>query len=135
MNTRDSDWYRVLPPEYHSDPVVVIVSVPKGAMTRIGVSGRHAVGVLTTDHGPRGLQLIGEPGDYLHHMTVIEDTYGITMADPSYIGPISKVPSWVLDSDLFPLVFLRDEMGTEFLNLRAHLWRISQAGEKDDDLN
>ncbi len=120
-------WTDVLPEEYRRDPEVVVVTVKKGATTRVGTShdGWH-VGVLETLNGIRGLQVIGAGGGYLDHQEIIERRYGIPMADPSFIGPLSRLTDDALLSDLHPLVFLRDRLGVPYLPLKQFLWEIAK---------
>lgn len=125
-------WFHVLPEQYRNNPNVVVLSVKRGAVTRIGTApDGFRVGLLETKKGVRGLQIIGAGGGYVDHQTIIEDTYKVRMADYVYAGPLSRLPDELLLDDKQALMFLKDRMGEPYLNLQAYLWGASKAGDDD----
>jgi len=128
-------WMVVLPESYHDNPNIVVVSVKKGTMTRIGMTpDGYRIGLLETPQGVRGLQVIGAGGGYVDHQTVIEDQYKVRMADYQYSGALSRMPDKLLLDDDCPLLFLRDRMGEPFFHLKQYLWTVSK-GDDDRNLN
>lgn len=123
-------WFHVMPEEYRDNPNVVVVLVKKGARTRIAPSpDGFQVGILDTKRGARGLQVIGASGTYADHTSIIEGRYRLPMADAKYIGPLSRLPDRVLLDEEFPLFFLKDALGTPFLNFKQFIWNISKGDD------
>ena len=125
-------WITALPEEYHNDPHVVVVMAKLGTMTKVACTpdGWH-LGIIDTERGVRGLQVLNSDGDYMCHQTIMEQNHGVKMVDPAYIGPFSDIPDHVLHNDLAPLVFLHDRMGEPFLNLKQYLWSATKATDYD----
>lgn len=129
------DWYSVLPEEFQNDPYVLVVMVPRGSRSYIKVSpDGFRVGLLETPRGARGLQVVGGGGNYVDHMEVIARAYRVQMAEREYVGRLSRMPDkLLLDDTMMPLVFLRDEFGKPYLNLKHYLYNNSLT--EDDDRN
>jgi hypothetical protein len=124
-------WTDVLPKEYRDNPYIIVVSVKQGAKTRITrTPDGYSVGILESKLGNKGLQVIGGGGNYLDHQDLIEKHYRVPMADPSYIGPLLKMPDRLLTDDRLPLIFLRDKMGQPYLNLKHWLYFISEGNDE-----
>jgi hypothetical protein len=132
----EKPWYSLLPDEFENDPFVLVVMVPKGSRSYIKMANGMRIGLLETPRGARGLQVLGGGGGYMDHLEIIERVCKVPMAQREYVGRLSRMPERLtLDNDLMPLVFLRDEFGKPYLNLKHYLFNYSLKEDDDPRVN
>lgn len=126
------DWTEILPEPWSGDPYVAVVMAPgnAGVFTK-DIDGAR-LGMLRLGNGSvRGLQVLNPSlKKWPQHDEVFRE-FGVRMADPDYIGPMSGIPSRLLMRDQYPLVFLRDQFSTPFLPLRQAIRGATELNDSD----
>jgi hypothetical protein len=112
--------------------MVVVVLAPKGARYRVRtgrdrISGNELhVGFMTVEDREIGLQVLKPVVDSYFEQTKLCDANRIRLVDPVHIGKLSEIPqAYLAAEDLLPMIFLRDNMSDEYLNLRGAVRAIT----------
>ncbi len=120
---RDS-WWELLPGDYKTNPkVIVVMSGVDWTGHLMNLPSGKTLGVLQTPGGFRGLQVLSPMLDTYMEVVAEFDANGMEMADPAFIGRLGDIPQdLLLKTDFYPLVFLREAMWRDHLNLRR-VWK------------
>lgn len=120
-------WFEILPPPFNVEQPVIVVMLPADWRLSEGTTKDEEYNVLVAlspdEEKLVGLQLVDvELGRYMDQREKFRE-YGVPMADPTYIGPLSTLPNeLLLDETVCPMIFSRDQMWKRPIDLRR-CWR------------
>ncbi len=100
-------WYELLPEPYSADPDVVGILCPREALFKRAstTDGKYTLIVMEHNGRTTGMQ-VEDVGlnTWYDHERVLND-YRVGMAQPFFIGPMSKIPDRAFSDPAFTAVF------------------------------
>ena len=127
------NWWELLPEPYSGDPDVVLMYCPNGSVfKRVATTDGKYSFIVMENHGRMvGLQVEDSTvGTWPEQERVFND-YQIPMAQPIFIGPVSKAPDGAfLNEGLIPMMFLKAAHWRTGCSPRAYLKHLTDQSSK-----
>lgn len=114
-------WIDLLPEPWSSDPFVVLILVPDEAKTMMKVDkeGHYAFTTMELDGKEYGLQVVRPDTPKLSEQMYLFQRARVPMARADFVGRMSAIPQGYLMTGHHPIVFLRDDMSKQWINVMA----------------
>jgi hypothetical protein len=126
-------WFEVLPAPFNEDVDVVCVMRPDSWTPRMVTAkdDRYQFGVLVSPKkNMAGLQVLDSKVETWRDHDKLMREYNLTMANPAFIGPISRFPQTLcMELERSPLLFIASAMWRNYLDLRQ-MWTPDANGLK-----
>ncbi len=136
MNERT--WVDLLPPPFDQDDLnVVVVLTPKDAKFRVRkgvdrVANKPVhVGFIAFQDTEKAVQVTVPAIDSYFDQMKLCNANGYPMAPPLHIGRLLDLPqAFMMEEEFILLVFQRDNMADDFINLNREFSRLTKEGPK-----